>query len=76
MKYLDKVIEENADGEYYVKGKRLELTELEISFIHRALKVARESDDFLIFFEDYGKLINDLETCSELGEKGLRNVEL
>ncbi|WCC43755.1 hypothetical protein PJW08_00700 (plasmid) [Tenacibaculum finnmarkense] len=49
MKYLDKVIKVNADGDNYVEGVKLEIKWVELSMLEKALEMAIELDDNPIF---------------------------
>jgi len=45
MKYCDKVIAVNADGENYISGLRVELTNVELAMLYKAIEEARELDE-------------------------------
>lgn len=75
MKYLDKVIKVNEDGENYESGYRLELSNLQIEIILNALEIAEEIDGNSIW-KEHQKLKEKFWEMKTLADKGLINREI
>lgn len=77
MKYLDRVITENADGENIEKGYRVELSDLDVLYIQSALTFADEmSSKDNPLWEEHSKLLEQIERLYEVAGKGLRSIDL
>ena len=73
MKFLNKKIEINADGESYQRGYIVELTKLEVALLKKSLELAAETEDFC---QEYRDLAKKLEQLDYLAAKGFTNYEL
>jgi len=76
MKYCDKVISINADGENYESGLRVELTHLEISLIYKAIEEARELEELNPIYKTLGELLEKFDNLQNVSKKGLTNYEM
>ena len=73
MKFLNKKIEINEDGEAYMRGYIVELTKLEVILLKKSLELAAETEDFC---QEYRDLAKKLEQLDYLAAKGFTNYEL
>jgi len=76
MKYIDKVIKTNADGEQYHHGYKVEITKLELSYLKLALTYATECDIKDPVYSTLENLENQFKAMELQAAKGNVNVEL
>lgn len=76
MKYIDKVIKVNSDGENYEYGVRLELSDLELQILFNTLENAIDLEDNPLYNQQKG-LLNKFMQLYQVKHNGyLRNVDI
>ena len=76
MRYLDKIIKENADGNNYESGYRVEVSKSEVYYLIRALEIASHEEMSEPFSSKNKELIQKLENIRICADKGLINEDL
>ncbi len=76
MKYINKVLDDNADNETYQKGYLLELTKLEVSYIKQALLIASQEDIADPLYTEMVQLRNKFKQMQIEATKGNANVTI
>ena len=75
MKYINEIIDINADGESFEKAYHIEINKLELSMVLKALEVAIDSKETQLY-KEYQKLLEKFKLISYYADKGQKNKEL
>ena len=76
MKYINKVIKTNADGEQYHQGYKVEITKLELAYLSEALSIAWTETTNQEMFDNINILKDQFRRMKIHAEKGNVNMEL
>jgi len=75
MKYINKIIDINADGENFEKAYHIEIEKTELSILLKALEIASETDVNHLY-KEHEQLFEKLESIPYYSDKGQFNIEL